>query len=246
MTSRPSTRPPIPSAGDPSLDLSVVLPAFPEEENLRLLLPRIRAVCAELTDAYEIVVVDAATELDGTRRLCADQGVRHVTRVGGDQYGDAVRTGIAQARGRRVVFMDADGSHAPDFLAQLWAHREDADIVIASRYVEGGSTENSAALVLMSRLVNVGYRWVLGLKCRDVSNSFKLYPADALKGVTLTCDNFDVVEELLYKIVKVRPRTRILEIPFTFRKRLHGETKRDLVAFVFSYATTLARLRLGR
>lgn len=240
-----SRSPPLPP-GDPTVDLSVVLPAYREEENLRLLLPRIRAVCAELTAAHEIVVIDAATELDGTRRLCADEGVRHVARVGGDRYGDAVRTGIAEARGRRVVFMDADGSHSPDFLARLWARREDADIVIASRYVEGGSTDNSAALVLMSRLVNIGYRLVLGLKCRDVSNSFKLYPADPLKRVTLTCDNFDIVEELLYKIVKARPRIRILEIPFTFRKRLHGETKRDLVAFVFSYATTLARLRLGR
>ena len=229
-----------------SCDLSVILPSYNEEENLRLLLPRIRRACADLTDAHEILVVDTVAPMDGTPELCAEQGVRYVARTGGNLYGDAIRTGIAEARGHRVIFMDADGSHPPHFLHDLWARRDEAEIVVASRYVKGGFTENSAALVWMSWIVNVGYRVVLGIRCKDVSNSFKLYPGPALKELELRCGNFDVVEEILYKMVKRNPRFRIVEVPFSFKKRMFGQTKRNLLAFIFSYVVTLFRLRFGR
>jgi dolichol-phosphate mannosyltransferase len=45
--------------------------------------------------------------------------------------------------------------------------------------------------------VNVVFRSVLGLKCADVSNSFRLYRGDELRGLQLECDNFDIVEEIL-------------------------------------------------
>lgn len=227
-------------------ELSVVLPAYNEEENLRLLLPRIRHACEELSRDHEILVVDTVSPMDGTAELCAELGVRYLNRTGGNLYGDAVRTGIARSRGRHVVFMDADGSHPPHFLAAVYGARDRADVVIASRYVEGGFTENSKALVLMSWLVNVGYRLVLGLRCRDVSNSFKLYPGDALRELPLRCDNFDIVEEVLYKLMRRNSGFTILEVPFTFKKRMFGQTKRNLVAFVGSYALTLLRLRFGR
>lgn len=57
----------------------------------------------------------------------------------------------------------------------------------------------SAILVLMSKIVNWGYAFVLNLRVKDVSNSFKLYRGDYLKELTLRCDNFDIVEEILLK-----------------------------------------------
>ena len=229
-----------------SCTLSVVLPSYNEEENLRLLVPRIRHACEEMTDSHEIIIVDTITPMDGTPELCEEQGVRYVNRAGGNLYGDAVRTGIAEATGRYTIFMDADGSHPPHFLADLFARREEADIVVASRYVEGGFTENSQVLVWMSWIVNVGYRVVLRIKCKDVSNSFKLYPTEALKRLELRCGNFDIVEELLYKMVRQNPGFRIAEVPFSFKKRMFGQTKRNLVSFIFSYVVTLAKLRFGR
>ncbi len=53
-------------------------------------------------------------------------------------FGDAVRTGIAEAMGERIIFMDADGSHAPEFILKLIDQSDANEIVIASRYVEGG------------------------------------------------------------------------------------------------------------
>jgi len=229
-----------------SCELSVILPAYNEEENLRLLVPRIRQACEELTGSYEILVVDTVSRMDGTAELCEEQQIRYLNRSGGNLYGDAVRTGIAQSNGRYVIFMDADGSHPPHFLHDLYRVREQADIIVASRYVSGGFTENSRILILMSWFVNIGYRVVLGLKCKDVSNSFKLYPGDELRDLKLRCNNFDIVEEVLVRLIRRNRNLRILEIPFTFKKRMFGQTKRNLFAFVFSYTITLFRLRFRR
>jgi dolichol-phosphate mannosyltransferase len=229
-----------------SCELSVILPAYNEEENLRLLVPRIRHFCQEMAPSFEIIVVDTMSPMDGTAELCEEQGIRYLNRTGGDRYGDAVRTGIAQSTGRFLIFMDADGSHPPHFLQDLYRARDQADVIIASRYVSGGFTENSVALVLMSWVVNVGYRFVLGLNCKDVSNSFKLYPGDAIRRLELRCRNFDVVEEILVKVMRQNPGFRLLEVPFTFKKRMFGQTKRNLLAFVFSYLATLIRLRFSR
>jgi dolichol-phosphate mannosyltransferase len=228
----------------PGPTLSIVMPAYREEENLRLLLPRVRAAAERLPVPVEVLVVDTVERLDATAAVCEREGVRYLSRGPRNVYADAVRTGIAAARGEWILFMDADGSHAPEQIPALFARRLDADVVIASRYVEGGYTENSRVLVLMSWVVNFCYRVVLGLRVKDVSNSFKLYRADWLRSLELRCDNFDVIEEILYKL-RVVHRARMLEIPATFRKRMFGETKRNLVTFMLSYVATLVRLRLS-
>jgi dolichol-phosphate mannosyltransferase len=225
------------------LDLSIILPAYLEEENLRLLLPRVKGCAAELTDSFEIIVVDTQSPLDGTHTACLENNVVYLNRVGDNTYGSAIRTGIKNSKGAFVIFMDADGSHHPEFIKELYQHRKGADIVIASRYVQGGHTENSPVLILMSRVVNIGYSVVLNIKCKDVSNSFKLYNGDQLRKLELKCKNFDIVEEILFKAIKLNPNTSIKEIPFTFKQRMFGETKRNLFQFIFTYIMTLFRLR---
>jgi dolichol-phosphate mannosyltransferase len=227
-------------------DLSVVLPAYLEEENLRLLLPRLTSTLATLGATWEVLVVDTMEPLDKTRDVCLANGCTYLPRAPGNDFGDAVRSGIAASRGRRVAFMDADGSHPPEFLADLWRHRDEADVVVASRYTAGGVTENSAALVVMSRILNTSYALVLGLPCKDVSNSFKLYRGDALRRLRLVCRHFDIVEEILYKLVRGPARSRVVEIPFAFKKRMFGDTKRNLLLFIASYAYTIIRLRCMR
>ncbi|MFI5363888.1 MAG: glycosyltransferase [Elusimicrobiota bacterium] len=226
------------------LELSVVLPSYLEEENLRVLLPRLNKVLQRVGEPFEIVVVDTARPLDHTREVCLEQGARYVPREGGRSYGDAVRTGLSASKGRRVLLMDADGSHAPEFIPTLLAERGRADVVIASRYVAGGRSENSVPLRMMSIVLNLSYALILGLRCKDVSNSFKLYDGGMIRALRLRCDNFDVVEEILFKLARTNPGLRIVEVPFTFKKRMFGETKRDLIAFIFTYLYTIVKLRL--
>jgi len=222
--------------------LSIVLPAYEEAANLEVLLPRLHAVAQTLASSHEIVVVDTDTPRDATPQVCQQHQARYAARRGGNLYGHAIRTALQEARGRFVVLMDADGSHNPDYLPGLWQQRETADIVIASRYVTGGRTENPAVLIFLSHAVNYVFRFVLGLKCFDVSNSFRLYHGDELRKLKLKCNHFDIVEEILVKLVFARRDYVIKEVPIVFEKRKAGQTKRNLFTFAIGYIVTLVRL----
>lgn len=223
--------------------LSVILPAYEEAANLELLLPRLQSSLSLLGITYEILVVDTLEPRDHTAEVCARHGVTCIKRTPTNAFGDAYRSGIAVSRGRHVLFMDADGSHSPTVIPDLYAHVFSHDIVIASRYVRGGATENSFMLELMSRVLNLTYAIVLGIRCRDMSNSFKIYHGDRLRDLDLRCDNFDIVEEIMVGFARDGRSLSIKEIPFTFQRRDKGRSKRNLLAFIVSYFFTLLRLR---
>jgi dolichol-phosphate mannosyltransferase len=227
-------------------ELSIILPSYKEAENLRILLPQLQSTLGDLHIAYEILVVDTEHSMDTTKEVCDMPHVRYINRQGGNNYGDAIRTGIMHAEGIYTVFMDADGSHTPEFIKTLYSHRNDGDVIIASRYIEGGTTDNSKSLIYMSLVLNIIYAVVLGLRCKDVSNSFKLYKTEDLKKINLYCNNFDIVEEILFKLKRLHKKLIIKELPFTFKKRMFGETKRNLVFFILSYIVTLVRLRFSK
>jgi dolichol-phosphate mannosyltransferase len=223
-------------------ELSVVLPSYEESDNLRWLLPELKAALSQLGVTHEILVVDAETPRDRTPEICREFFVYYVPRQGGALYSNALLTGISRSRGNWILCMDSDGSHPPSFVPQMWSARHGADLVIASRYVGGGSTQNPAILIALSYIVNLTFRLVLGFRCRDVSNSFRLYRGDCLRSLHLECKNFDVLEEILLKMQLRYPGLSIQEIPFTFETRKAGKTKRDLFAFALGYIGTLSRL----
>ena len=228
------------------IELSVVMPCYEEADNLRILLPKISRIVADISPDTEILVVDTRTPRDQTPEICAQfPNVRYIPRHGGDDYGDAVRTGMASSSGRYVVFMDADASHNPDDIPRLYSEitSSGAGVVIASRYVKGGETDNPFILILMSRVLNVCYRIVFGLDIYDVSDSFRIYDGERLRSLNPICSNFDIIEEILIRLRKKYPSMKMTEIPIKFSKRLHGESKRSLLKFIFSYLGTMYRLK---
>jgi dolichol-phosphate mannosyltransferase len=227
-------------------ELSIVIPAYLEEKNLRVILPKLNAVLKKLVPSYEVLIVDTMKSMDDTVLVCKENGDTYINRMGGNNYGDAVRTGIQNAQGVYTIFMDADGSHDPEFIKNLYDNKEGNDVVIASRYTEGGKTDNGKALVFMSLIINLTYSIVLNLKCKDVSNSFKLYRTSDIKKLQLKCNNFDIVEEILFKLKKSKGNIKIKEIPFAFQKRMFGDTKRNLFVFAISYIVTIIKLRFGK
>jgi dolichol-phosphate mannosyltransferase len=228
------------------MEISLIIPAYCEEENLRILLPRIIKVIGNLGVQYEILIIDTVTRIDNTDLVCSEFGVKYINRENGNKYGDAIRTGLKHASGKYILFMDADGSHSPEFIKTIYDQKSDNDIVIASRFVDGGSSDNTKVLIFMSWMVNFIYSKLFSLNCKDVSNSFKLYKGELIKTVTLKCDNFDIIEEILIKIKRKKKDLTIKEIPYTFKERMFGHTKRNLIIFAFSYFFTLIKLKFSR
>lgn len=223
--------------------LSVILPAYREEENLRKILPILRETLVFLDIGHEIIVVDTELPLDNTKIVCEENSVNYVSRVGGSTYGDAIRTGISKSSGKFVVIMDADSSHDPkDILVFYEQAKTGAELVIGSRYIKGGESANSKILKFMSWMVNFSYRVLFRLKIKDISNSFRLYTGDQLRILKLECDNFDIVEEILIKLVLEKEDLVIKEVPIYFSTREHGESKRNLYAFILSYVATMVKL----
>jgi len=219
------------------------MPCYLEEENLRLLLPRLVKELTTIGDTFEILIIDTMQPMDNTKDVCNANKATYILRETGNNYGDAIRTGIKYAQGEYTIFMDADGSHSPEFVHNLYKYKNEYDIVIASRYITGGSTDNNRLLILMSYITNITYSIVLNLHYKDISNSFKLYKTSSLKELTLRCKNFDIVEEILYKIKKYHKEINVLEIPYSFKERMFGHTKRNLFFFILTYIITIIRLR---
>ena len=222
--------------------ITVILPAYKEAENLKSILPRLEECLNGIE--HEIIVVDSQVPLDDTAEICSKVGCRHIYRTGGEFYGDAIRTGFANAQMKYTVVMDADGSHNPSDILKFYEKMENekCDMVIGSRYCEGGDTENPWILIAMSRILNYTYRFVFRLPVEDVSDSFRMYKTENIKELKLTCQNFDIVEEILILLNLYNRDMKIIEVPIVFEKRAAGESKRNLMKFVFSYLATMYTL----
>lgn len=229
--------------------LSVMLPCYEEGKNLQILIPAIKEALKNISGQTEILIVDTIMKKDNTEEICKafdDEivQVRYIPRRCGNSYGDAIRTGIDDAKGEYIIVMDADGSHNPKDIVRLYGaiKKGEYDVVIGSRYTRGGNTDNPFVLVAMSWILNVCYRILFQLDVKDISDSYRIYKAEMIKNINLVCDNFDIVEEILIKLTRKYSRVMMKEIPITFEKRKYGESKRDLLKFIISYFETIHRL----
>ena len=223
-------------AGPP--ELAVVIPAWNERENLELLLPALRETLDGLGVRWEIIVADGGSH-DGTAEVAARRGAR-VIQQRERGYGAALMEGIQASRAPYAVTMDADLSHRPTFIEDLWKHRKEAEVLIASRYVPGGESRTHWFRRLCSRLLNVTYTRVLALPLRDISSGFRMYRRDILENLQLRARDFDILEEILIKIHALGFRVR--ELPFRYLSRGTGRSHAHFLKFGWAYFKTLVRM----
>jgi len=220
------------------VDLAVVIPAWNERENLELLLPALRETLDGLGVRWEIIVADGGSR-DGTAEAAARRGAR-VIQQRERGYGAALMEGIQASRAPYAVTMDADLSHRPTFIEDLWKHRKEAEVLIASRYVPGGESRTHWFRRLCSRLLNVTYTRVLALPLRDISSGFRMYRRDILENLALRARDFDILEEILIKIHALGFRVR--ELPFRYLSRGTGRSHTHFLKFGWAYLKTLVRM----
>ena len=136
---------------DTSLDVSIVVPTYCEADNLCILLPRLFEILRLAEVKGEVVVVDDDSP-DATQQVCAELiphfPLRLEIRKQERGLSSAVVRGFEIARGDVLVVMDADMSHPPEAVTSLIAALQDPhiDLVIGSRYIAGGSTDDGWGL----------------------------------------------------------------------------------------------------
>src|SRR5438128_4687343 len=166
------------NVADHCLDLAVVIPAWNERENIELLLPALKEMIANLGFTAEIVGADGGSR-DGTAEAAQRRGARVVVQKE-PGYGSALLAGFAATSAPYIVTMDADLSHRPVFLEEFWRRRDEAEVLIASRYVPGGRADMSRFRRLLSHILNRTYSRVLSFRLRDLSSGFRMYYRDVL------------------------------------------------------------------
>jgi dolichol-phosphate mannosyltransferase len=212
-------------------DVWLVLPTYDEAENLESLVASARP---RLPAGSRILVVDDSSP-DGTGdiadRLAADDDDLEVLhRPGKEGLGPAYVAGFrrALAGGARVVVqMDADLSHDPADIPTLLAAADDADLVIGSRYVNGGSVADWGPLRrTISRGGSAYARGVLGVEIRDLTGGFKAIRREVLEAIELgsiSSLGYAFQVEITYRAI--RAGFRVVEVPITFRDRRVGQSK---------------------
>lgn len=224
-----------------NLNLSIIIPCLNESENLSKLIPEIKTYIGKKF-SFEILIIDGMNVDKKTKLIAKKYKVKYFNRKKNNDYGNAVRLGINKSLGEHTIFMDGDYSHQPKFILKLYKERYN-HVVIASRYVNGGRTDNGLIAEFLSKVLNVFYNIVLNLNLKDVSNSFKLYESKKIKKLNLKCNHFDIIEEIIFKLKVKFNRIRIKEIPYHFRQRKFGKTKRNFI-IIIAYLFSIIRLRI--
>jgi dolichol-phosphate mannosyltransferase len=212
----------------------LVLPTYNEAPNVEAF---VRAVLPQLASAapeYHVLVVDDSSP-DGTGeiadRLAAElPEVEVLHRRKKEGLGRAYLAGFRYALDAGADFvleMDSDFSHDPKDLPRLLEAAKDADLVLGSRYVDGGGVSDwSLARRMLSRGGSSYARHVLGIPVRDLTGGFKCFRREVLETLDLEsiqADGYGFQIELTY--CAIRAGFRVVEVPIVFRDRQAGVSK---------------------
>jgi dolichol-phosphate mannosyltransferase len=228
----------------------IVIPTYNEYENLRPLLEQIARYAPET----DILIVDDNSPDDTGKladEIAGENPHLHVMhRPGKLGLGTAYIAGFKYAVEHEydaAFEMDADFSHDPRYLPDFLVKIEQADLVIGSRYVQGGGTPNWSPLRrFISGGGNIFARFMLGIPVKDCTAGYRCYRRNVLESIGL--DNIEsqgyaFQVELAYRVYK--HGFRIVETPIIFMDRRVGKSKMSRKIFIEGF-TWVIRARLGR
>ncbi len=232
----------------------IILPTYNELANAPLL---IRRIFKHIPNSDVLVVDDGSPDKtgDAIRELQQEFPTLHLlerkTKLGlGSAYRLGFVWGLEQGY-EELIEMDADLSHRVRDLKTMIDEKElqsNTDLVIGSRWIPGGSTENwSKGRVLLSRAANLYVRAMLGLGVKDSTAGFRIYSAAILRRLnfqSIKSDGYSFQIEMTRAVHKLGGR--IIEVPITFRERENGVSKmsKNIIREAMILVTTWGLKRL--
>jgi dolichol-phosphate mannosyltransferase len=209
------------------MKLSVVIPARNEARNIGTTLEALTGRLGQEGIAYEVLVVDDGST-DGTARVVAEFGrrdgaVRLVPNPAPHGFGRAVRKGLESFTGDAVVVCMADLSDSPDDVVRYYELlRNGVECAFGSRFIAGGRVVDYPRIkLLINRLANLFVSTLFGVPYNDVTNAFKGYRANVIRGCQpLVSPHFNLTVELPLKAI-VRGYSYAV-VPISWRNRRYG------------------------
>lgn len=212
--------------------ITVVIPTYNEAENL----PKLVSALFSLPIDISILIVDDNSP-DGTGRIADELAVAHPDRIetlhrpGKMGLRSAYLNGfqkIFDSDAEAIVQMDADFSHDPQKLVEMAKRLEDADVVLGSRYVAGGSVDKQWPIwrKWLSAFGNFYARTILGLPLHDVTTGFRMWRSEVLKQMPferIQSTGYIFLVEMIYLAHCLE--FKIGEVPIYFADRRWGKSK---------------------
>jgi len=216
------------------MSISIIIPTKNEPSIQKL----VDEINREIEQNHEIIIVDKSDVKPNVKgaRVYAQKS---------DGLGNAVLEGMAVSKGDPIAVMDGDGSHDPKDLAKMLEKAKDCEIVMGSKFIEGGKADYSFSRLLVSKVFNSSARFILGLDIRDAMSGFAVIRRGVFERVRLRPKGFKIVLETVYK-----SKAKVCEVPITFRERRGGESKVGFntsgIREAWRILSLLINLRLGR
>jgi polyisoprenyl-phosphate glycosyltransferase len=220
-----------------SLDLTILLPSYNEQEAIAPVIREVRDSLREWPGRWEILVVDDAST-DQTARRAAEQGVRVIRRPENGGSGASRKTGTRAARGRLVAMLDADGTYVPSYLPQLLSYFPDYDQVNGARTSEQGTLRalRFGAKLLIRKLAE----WISGKRIPDLNTGMKVYKRDLmLRYLWCMPDGFSCVTSMTLAFLCNGHPVKYVSVDY--RKRI-GQSKFHPVKDAAKYFSTMVRI----
>lgn len=219
-------------------ELTILTLTLNEAGSLGEFLAQLGPAIKPIESNYEVLVVDGGST-DGTVDIAKKAGVRFATQSK-PGYGNAYREGLALAKGKYILALDADSSHPKDLFGTFWAQREKYSVVMGSRYLPGAGDSRPWGRKMLSRILNAVYATVLVCPLTDISGGFRLYKTADVQAVVSEGPYYDVVAEII--VLLWGEGRKVLEIPYLYVPREQGQSKAQIIRFGLSYLRTLFRM----
>lgn len=219
--------------------ICICIPTYNEVENIELLLESLNKVSKTINKQLVVLIIDdnspdkTANIAKATIGKLDNIDCEVIIRESKQGLAKAYLTGFKYALSRgdisSIITMDADLSHNPKDIPKLMEYSDDYDLVIGSRYVEGGSTPDwSLRRRLISSFGNFYARSILRCNVHDLTGGFNLYTSKSLRSINLedvSSDGYSFQIEMKYNILKNKGFLK--EVPIVFKDRNAGDSKLD-------------------
>lgn len=224
--------------------ISVILPTYNEKDNVKTVIDEIIHNVLRLG---EIIVVDDNSP-DGTWAVVEDiakrdNRIKLIKRVNERGLTSAIWTGIINAKGGYIVWMDCDMGMPPGLIPVLINELDSCDIAVGSRYISGGGDLRPLFRRITSRFLNNFSGFVLGIGIKDLTSGFIASKREIFNKIKLQGNYGEYCIRFLFEANKAG--YKIKEVPYIFKDRTTGKSKSKANFFRFGigYFNTILRLR---